>query len=98
MELKIGSLNFHVDSLGLILLSDPTKSDLSAGKTTIIAISELLVGSSSEVNSSVSFTTTENIEDKIKELDETMENLDLGEQLEDFMICCGSILNKSTDT
>jgi hypothetical protein len=27
-----------------------------------------------------------------------MENLNLGEQLEDFMICCGSISKKSTDT
>jgi hypothetical protein len=27
-----------------------------------------------------------------------MENLDLGEQSEDFMICCGSISNKSTNT
>jgi hypothetical protein len=42
--------------------------------------------------------TTENIEDKIEELDETIENLDLGEQSEDFMICCGSISDKSTDT
>jgi hypothetical protein len=27
-----------------------------------------------------------------------MENLDLGEQSEDFMICCGNISDKSTDT
>jgi hypothetical protein len=40
----------------------------------------------------------ENIEDKIIELDKTMENLDLGEQSEDFMMCCGSISDKSTDT
>jgi hypothetical protein len=40
----------------------------------------------------------ENMEDKIEELDETMENLDLGEQSEDFMICCGNISDKSTDT
>jgi hypothetical protein len=40
----------------------------------------------------------ENIEDKIEELDKTMENLDLGKQSEDFMICCGNISNKSTDT
>jgi hypothetical protein len=33
---------------------------------------------------------TENIEEKIEELDETMENLNLGEQSEDFMICCGN--------
>jgi hypothetical protein len=41
---------------------------------------------------------TKNIEDKIKELDETMENLDLGEQSRDFMICCGIISDKSTYT
>jgi hypothetical protein len=45
-----------------------------------MAISESSVGSSSEVNSPVSFTTTENMEDKIEELDETMDNLDLGDQ------------------
>jgi hypothetical protein len=61
-------------------------------------MSESSVGSSSEVNSPVSFTTTENIEDKIEELDETMENLDLGEQSGDFMVYCGSISHKSTDT
>jgi hypothetical protein len=61
-------------------------------------MSESSVGSSSEVNSPVSFTTIENMQDKIKELDETMENLDLGEQSGDFMVCCGSISDKSTDT
>jgi DNA polymerase III gamma/tau subunit len=40
---------------------------------------------------------TENIEDKIKELNETLENLDLGEQSGDFMICCASISDKSID-
>jgi hypothetical protein len=40
----------------------------------------------------------ESMEDKIEELDKAMENLDLGEQLGDFMICCGNILDKSTDT
>jgi hypothetical protein len=59
---------------------------------------ESSVGSSSEVNSPVSFTTTEKIEDTIKELDETMENLNLGEQAGDFMIWCDNISNKSTDT
>jgi hypothetical protein len=98
MDLTIGSLHFRVGSLGSIRLSNPTKSDPSAGKTVTMAISESSVGSSSEVNSPVSFTTMENIEDKIKELDKTMENLDLGEQPEDFMICCGSISDKSTDT
>jgi hypothetical protein len=61
-------------------------------------VSESSVGSSSEVNSPVSFATIENIEEKIKELDETMENLDLGDQLEDFMICYDDASDKSTDT
>jgi hypothetical protein len=37
-------------------------------------------------------------EKKIKELDKTMENLDLGDQLEDFMICYDDTSDKSTDT
>jgi hypothetical protein len=93
MDLTIGSLNFRVGSLGSIRLSDP-----SAGKTATMTISKSSVGSSSEVNSPVSFTTVENIEDKIEELNETMENLELGEQSEDFTIYCGSISDKSTDT
>jgi hypothetical protein len=79
MDLTFGSLNFHVGSLGSIRLSDPTKSGPSAEKTATAAISEPSVNSSSEVNSQVSFTTTENIEDTIEELDKIMGNLDLGE-------------------
>jgi hypothetical protein len=56
MDLAIGILNFRVDSLGSIRLSDPSKLDPSAGKTVTTAMSESLVGSSSEVNSPVSFT------------------------------------------
>jgi hypothetical protein len=59
MDLTIGSLNFRVGSLGLIRLSDSMKSDPSANKTVTIAMSESSVGSSSEVNSPVSFATTE---------------------------------------
>jgi hypothetical protein len=84
--------------LGSIRLSDPTKSDPLAGKTAMMAISESSIVSSSKVNSPISFAATENIEDKIEELDETMVNLDLGEQSEDFMICCGSISDNSTNT
>jgi hypothetical protein len=61
-------------------------------------MSESSIGSSSKVNSSVSFATAENIEGEIKELDETMENLDLGDQLEDFMICYDDASDKSADT
>jgi hypothetical protein len=81
MDLTIGSLNFRVGSLGSIRLSYPTKSDPSAGKTTTMAISESSVGSSSEVNSPVSFATTESIKDRIEELDEIIGNLDLGESM-----------------
>jgi hypothetical protein len=98
MDLTIGSLNFRVGSLGSIRLSDSIKSDPSASKTVTIAMSESSVGSSSEVNLPVSFATTEEIEEKIKELDETMDNLDLGDQSEDFTICYDDISDKSTDT
>jgi hypothetical protein len=81
MDLMIGSLNFHVGSLGSIRLSDSTKLDLSARKTAIIAMSESSVGSSSEVNSPVNFTTMEKREEKIEELNELMGNLDIGEAM-----------------
>jgi hypothetical protein len=86
MDLMIGSLNFRVRSLRSIRLSDSMKSNPSASKTVTIAILESCVGSSRKVNSPVSFATTKNIEGKIEELDETMDNLDLGDQSEDFMI------------
>jgi hypothetical protein len=82
MDLTFGSLNFCVGSLGSICLSDLTESGPSAGKTTTAAMSESSVGSSSKVNSPVSFTTTKNIEYKIKELDEIMGILDLGEAMD----------------
>jgi hypothetical protein len=82
MDLTIRSLNFCVGSLGSIHLSDLTKSDPSAGKIAAMAISESSVGSSSEVNSPVSFTTTESMKDKIEELDKIMGSLDLGEAMD----------------
>jgi hypothetical protein len=63
-----------------------------------IAMSESSVSSSSEVNSAISFATTENIGGKIEELDETLDNLDLGDQSEYFMICYDDTSDKSTDT
>jgi hypothetical protein len=98
MDLMIRSLNFHVDSLGTIRLSVPTRSGPSAEKTTSAAISESSVGSSSEVNSPVSFMLTKNIHGTIEELDQIMENLDLGEPAGDFMICCNSTSDKFTFT
>jgi hypothetical protein len=82
MDLMIGSLNFRVGSLGLTRLSDSTKSDPSAKKATTIAMSESSVGSSSEVNSPVSFATTEKRGEKIEDLDEIMGNLDIGEAMD----------------
>jgi hypothetical protein len=77
MGLMVGSLNFRIGSLGSIRLSDPTKSDPSAGKTATMVMSEPSVGSSSEVNSQISFMMIGK-EHTIKELDEIMRNLDLG--------------------
>jgi hypothetical protein len=98
-DLTIGSLSFHIGSLGSIRLSDLMKSDPSAGKTAMMAISESSVGFSSEVNSPVSFA-TKSIEDKIEELDEIMGNLDLGEAMdhldlehEDFITRSGGVFS-----
>jgi hypothetical protein len=98
MDLTIGSLNFRVGSLGSIFLSDPAKPDPSASKSKTVAVSGSSVGSSSEVNSPVSFVSTKIEEGKITEVDKTMENFDLGDQLEDLMICHDDTLDKSTDT
>jgi hypothetical protein len=98
MDLTIGSLNFRVGSLGLICLSDPAKPGPSASESKTVAMSESSEGSSSKVNSPVSFTAKETAEGKIAEGDETMENFDLEVQLEDLMICHDDTLDKSTDT
>jgi hypothetical protein len=97
-DLTIESLNFHVGSLGSIHLSDPAKPDPSAIEVKAIAMIESSVDSSSEANSPVSFATTEIVEENIAELDETMENLDLGDQLEDLIICHDDASDKSTNT
>jgi hypothetical protein len=61
-------------------------------------MSESSKGSSSEVNSLVSFAVIETEERKIAEGDETMKNFDLEVQLEDLMICQDDTSDKSTDT
>jgi hypothetical protein len=96
MDLMIGSLNFHVGSLGLISLLDPTKTGPSASEPETVAISESSEGSSSEVNSPVSL--VEAKEGKITGGDETMENFDLEVQLKDLMICHDDTSDQSTDT
>jgi hypothetical protein len=95
MDLTIESLNFRIGSLGSIRLSDPAKPGPSASESKTVAISESSEGSSSEVNSSVSFAEAE--EGKIAEGDETMENFDLEVQLEDLMICHDDTSDKSTN-
>jgi hypothetical protein len=61
-------------------------------------MAESSVGSSSEANSPVSFATAKIVGEKIEELDEAMENLDLGDQLEDLMICYDDASDKSIET
>jgi hypothetical protein len=96
MDLMIGSLYFHIGSLGSIHLSDPTKSDPSAREPKTVAMSESSEDSSSKVNSPISLEEEE--ERKIAEGDENMENFDLEVQLEDLMIYHDGISNQSTDT
>jgi hypothetical protein len=98
MDFTTGSLNFHVRYLGSIRLSDPVSSDPSASEVKTIALSKSSVSSSSEANSSISFVATEVAEGKIAEVDENMENFDLGDQLKDLMICQDDTSDKSTDT
>jgi hypothetical protein len=78
MELMIGSLSFYVGPLGSTRLSDPNKLDPSASKIKTITMSGSSVGSSSEVNSPVSFATAENTKRKIEEFDEAWEELNIG--------------------
>jgi hypothetical protein len=98
MDLTIGSLNFRVRYLGSICLSDPAKPDPSMSEAKTITMTESSVGSSSEANSPVSFATAEIVGEKIKELDKTMENIDLEDQLKDLMICYDDTSDKSIDT
>jgi hypothetical protein len=77
MELMIGSLSFYVGPLGLTRPSDPTKSGPSASKIKTITMSRSSVGSSSEVNSPISFAATENTQKKIKEFNGTREEPDI---------------------
>jgi hypothetical protein len=103
MELTIGSLNFLVGSSGSTRLSDLAKLYPSASEIKTIAMSGSSVGSSSEINSTVSYTKTENTGEKIEELNETMEKLDIGEIVDqsypsqkDFITRSGGIFGKYT--
>jgi hypothetical protein len=79
IELTIESLSFYVGPSGSTRLSDPTKSGPSAGKADRITISRSSVGSSSEVNSPVSLTATEDVQKKLEEFDDTRGKPDMEE-------------------
>jgi hypothetical protein len=84
MELTIGSLSIFIGPSGSTRLSDLAKPDPSASEPETVAMMEYFEGSSSEVNSPVSLGKVQ--KSKIAEGDETMENFDLGVQLEDLVI------------
>jgi hypothetical protein len=73
MELTIGSLSVYVGPSGSTRLSDPARSGPSASKTKTITMSGSSVGSSSKVNSPVSFAATKNTQKKLEEFDGTRE-------------------------
>jgi hypothetical protein len=95
MELMIRSLSFYVGFLSSTCLSDSGKPDPSASKTRTITMSGSSVGSSSEVNSPVSFAAAENTRGKIKELDETMEKSDIGETVDQSYISQKDLITRS---
>jgi hypothetical protein len=98
MDLTIGNLNFRVGSLGSIRLSDPAKPGPLASKSKAETMSESSEGSSSKVNSPVSFMEIETEKRKFAEGDKTMGNFDLEVQLEDLMISHDNTSDKSMDT
>jgi hypothetical protein len=76
MELTFGSLNFYIGPSGSTRLLYPTKSGPSASKTKRITESGSSVGSSSDPNSPVSLTATEDIIWTLEEFGETRGKLD----------------------
>jgi hypothetical protein len=70
MEMTIGSLSFYVGPLGSTRLLDPAKSGPSASKIKRITTFGSSMGSSSEVNSPVSLTATEDMQKRLEEFDE----------------------------
>jgi hypothetical protein len=95
MELTIESLSIFIGPSGSTRLLDPAKPDPSASEPEIVAMMEYSEGSFSKVNSPVSLGEVQ--KRKIVEGDKTMENFNLGVQLEDLMIHHDDISDKSTD-
>jgi hypothetical protein len=77
IELTIGSLSFYVGPSGSTRFSDPAKLGPLASKIKTIIMFGSSVGSSSEVNSSVSFAAAENTQKKIKEFNGTRKEPDI---------------------
>jgi hypothetical protein len=73
MKLTIGSLSFYARPSGSTRLLDPMKLGPLARKAKRIAISRSSIGSSSKVNSPVSLTATEGMQEKLEEFHETRE-------------------------
>jgi hypothetical protein len=71
MELTIRNLSFYVGPSGSTRLSDPAKLGPSTSKAERITMSGSSVGYSSEVNSPVSLTSTENMQKRLKKFDKT---------------------------
>jgi hypothetical protein len=78
MESTIGILSFYVEPSGSTRLSDPAESGPSASIAKKITLSGASVGSSSEVNSPVSFAAIENTKSGLEKLDETQGEPDEG--------------------
>jgi hypothetical protein len=78
MELTIGSLSFYIGPLGSTRLLDPAESGPSVNKAKTTTLSGSSVGSSSEVNSPVSFAAIENTKRELEKLDGTQEEPDEG--------------------
>jgi hypothetical protein len=77
MELTIRSLSFYIGSSGSTRLLDPAKLGPSASKIRTITTSGSSVGSSSKVNSPVSFAATEDTQKRIEELNRTRDKPDV---------------------
>jgi hypothetical protein len=78
IELTIESLSFYVGPSGSTRLLNPVESGPSANKAKSTTLSGSSVGSSSEVNSPVSFAATENTKKELKKHDGAPEEPDKG--------------------
>jgi hypothetical protein len=78
MELTIRSLSFYVGPSGSTRLSDPAESGSSASKAKSTTLSGSSVGSSSKVNSPISFAATENSKKELEKLDGAQEEPNKG--------------------